>query len=101
MRFDLTVRATSDSTDVGAVGTAATVLGALSNPLLLYSLFVLKTTGSGLPPGPYGLYGAAEGVAYLVVFGIVGWSLFKKARTTLAYFACAFLYIRPFQLWAG
>lgn len=27
---------------------------------------MLKTTGSGLPPGPGGLVGAAEGVSYLV-----------------------------------
>lgn len=28
-----------------------------------------------------GIYGAAEGISYLVVLGIVGWSLATKART--------------------
>lgn len=47
---------------------AAGVTGCLAAPLTLYSEFVLKTTGSGLPPGPGGLVGAAEGVSYLVSF---------------------------------
>ena len=64
----------------GAVSTAAVALGALANPTVLYSLYVLKSTGSGLPPGPYGLYGAAEGVSYLVVTAIVGWSVATKVR---------------------
>lgn len=37
-------------------------------------------TGSGLPPGPGGAYGAAEGVSYLVVVGIVAWSIYAKVR---------------------
>ncbi len=28
-----------------------------------------------------GLYGAAEGISYLAILGIVGWSLATKART--------------------
>jgi hypothetical protein len=47
---------------------------------VLYSDWVLKTTGRGLPEGPYGLYGAAEGVSYLVVLGIIGWSIATKVR---------------------
>ena len=70
--------ASNDTASTGAVGTAATVLGALANPVVLYSEWVLKTTGSGLPPGPGGLYGAAEGISYLVVVGIVGWSIATK-----------------------
>ena len=62
----------------GALGTAATVAGAVANPIVLYSEWVLKTTGSGLPPGPGGLYGAAEGISYLVVVGLVGWSVASK-----------------------
>jgi hypothetical protein len=46
-----------------------------------YSLFVLKTTGSGLPAGFFGLEGALEGVSYLVVTAIFGWSVFTKVRT--------------------
>ncbi|KAL4859968.1 hypothetical protein ACK3TF_000201 [Chlorella vulgaris] len=34
--------------------------------------------GCGLPPGPSGLLGAAEGISYLVVGGIVVWSLARK-----------------------
>jgi hypothetical protein len=36
-----------------------------------YSLYVLKTTSCGLPPGPFGLLGAGEGVSYLVVIGLL------------------------------
>lgn len=32
--------------------------GLISNPVVAYSLYTLKTTGAGLPPGPGGLYGA-------------------------------------------
>ena len=28
-----------------------------------------------------GIYGAAEGVSYLVVLGVVGWSLYTKVKT--------------------
>ncbi len=37
--------------------------------------------GCGLPPGPSGLLGAAEGVSYLVVGGVVLWSLATKLST--------------------
>lgn len=30
---------------------------------------------------PGGLYGAAEGVSYLVIVGIVAWSLYSKSQT--------------------
>jgi len=39
----------------------------LANGFVLYSLFVLKTTGCGLPPGPFGLEGAAEGISYTTI----------------------------------
>ena len=35
----------------------------------------------GLPPGPAGLLGAAEGIGYLAVVGIVGWSIKTKVST--------------------
>ena len=60
---------------------AAGVLGIISNPIMDYSLFVLKTTGCGLPAGPFGLLGAAEGVSYLVVIGYVASALVQKVRT--------------------
>lgn len=41
----------------------------------------MKTTGCGLPAGPFGLIGAAEGVSYLTVVGIAAWSVVTKLRT--------------------
>ena len=43
--------------------------------------WTLKTTGKGLPEGPGGIFGALEGVSYLVVLGIIGWSVSTKVRT--------------------
>lgn len=60
------------------------VAGALGTPaalLVCYSSYLLATTGDGLPPGPGGAYGAAEGVSYLAVLGLVGWSAATKAKT--------------------
>lgn len=37
--------------------------------------------GCGLPPGPSGLLGAAEGLSYLFVGGMVLWSLSQKLST--------------------
>ena len=34
--------------------------------------------GCGLPPGPGGLLGAAEGISYLSCLGIAAWSLFNR-----------------------
>ncbi|KAL4568936.1 hypothetical protein LXL04_024557 [Taraxacum kok-saghyz] len=55
--------------------------GLIANPVIGWSLYTLKTTGCGLPPGPGGSIGALEGVSYLVVVGIVGWSLYTKSKT--------------------
>jgi len=41
----------------------------------LYSSATLVTSGAGLPAGPSGIFGAAEGWATLVVFGVSIWSL--------------------------
>ena len=60
------------------------VAGALGTPaalLVCYSAYLLATTGDGLPPGPGGAYGAAEGVSYQSVVGVVGWSAYTKAKT--------------------
>ena len=43
--------------------------------------YVCFQTGEGLPPGPYGVYGALEGVSYLVVLFLISWSVTKKLRT--------------------
>jgi hypothetical protein len=55
--------------------------GVIANVFCDYSLYVLKTTGCGLPAGPFGLEGAGEGISYLGIVGIFGWSLFKKVTT--------------------
>uniref|UniRef100_A0A383WAY0 Uncharacterized protein n=1 Tax=Tetradesmus obliquus TaxID=3088 RepID=A0A383WAY0_TETOB len=73
--------AASSDADVGAAGLAAIAAGLVANPVMLFSEYTLKTTGEGIPPGPGGLYGALEGVSYLVVLGIIGWSIATKVRT--------------------
>lgn len=60
------------------------ILAAVSLPCMLvvaYSEFVLGTTGCGLPPGPAGLYGAVEGISYLVLVALVGLSVYVKVKT--------------------
>jgi hypothetical protein len=64
----------SDQTLLGVAGTGAALL-------TLYSEYTLKTTGCGLPAGPLGLLGAAEGISYLGVIGLVAYSLYTKFRT--------------------
>ncbi|XVE82645.1 hypothetical protein DITRI_Ditri16bG0022600 [Diplodiscus trichospermus] len=71
---------TSES-DNGVIEKAAIAGGLVANPVIAWSLYTLKTTGCGLPPGPGGSIGALEGVSYLAVVGIVGWSLYTKAKT--------------------
>lgn len=56
----------TDAEDIGTVGIATAAAGLIFNPLVIWSEYTLKTTGAGLPPGPGGLVGAAEGVGYLV-----------------------------------
>ncbi|KAK9802949.1 hypothetical protein WJX72_006264 [[Myrmecia] bisecta] len=69
--------AASGEVSVGAQWTAI-VLGSVAIPVVAWSEFTLKTTGCGLPPGPSGLLGAAEGVSYLVLVGLAAWSLATK-----------------------
>ncbi len=40
-----------------------------------------RTTGCGLPAGPGGALGALEGISYLIVLGLVGFSVFTKVKT--------------------
>lgn len=68
------VMAESDQVIVGATGTVASLI-------MLYSEYTLKTTGCGLPAGPFGLLGAAEGVSYLGVVALVAYSIFTKFKT--------------------
>jgi len=55
--------------DIGGGGSldAGGILGTIASIVVLYSEFVLKTTGCGLPAGPFGMVGAVEGVSYLGV----------------------------------
>ena len=47
--------------------------------------------GCGLPPGPSGLLGAAEGVSYLVVTAIACWSVYSKVSVGhMKYYKLAF-----------
>ncbi|GAA0140908.1 hypothetical protein LIER_02172 [Lithospermum erythrorhizon] len=80
----LKIRAMAKESSEGGDGItekAAIIGGLISTPVIGWSLFTLKTTGCGLPPGPGGSIGALEGVSYLVVVGIVGWSLYTKNKT--------------------
>ncbi|XP_042490924.1 uncharacterized protein LOC122070787 [Macadamia integrifolia] len=65
----------------GIIEKVAIVGGLVSTPVIGWSLYTLKTTGCGLPPGPGGSIGALEGVSYLVVVGITAWSLYTKTKT--------------------
>ena len=74
---------TSDEDDESQNGLFATIgtIGLVSNAVVAFSLYVLKTTSCGLPPGPYGLLGAAEGISYLVVVATFLWSVATKIKT--------------------
>jgi hypothetical protein len=61
---------------------AADIAGILASGIVLYSEFTLKTTGCGLPAGPFGLVGAAEGISYLTVFGIAAYSILPQRNST-------------------
>ena len=65
---------TSDQVLLGGVGT-------FMSTVMLYSEFVLKTTGCGLPAGPFGLIGATEGISYLGVSSLFLFSLYSKIKT--------------------
>jgi len=57
------------------------ITGIIASLIMLFSESVLFRTGCGLPAGPAGLVGAAEGVSYLGVVVLVGFSLFTKIKT--------------------
>eukprot|EP00933_Yihiella_yeosuensis_P046554 TRINITY_DN42109_c0_g1_i1.p1 TRINITY_DN42109_c0_g1~~TRINITY_DN42109_c0_g1_i1.p1 ORF type:complete len:215 (-),score=23.55 TRINITY_DN42109_c0_g1_i1:57-701(-) len=57
----------------------AGVGGLVAGLIMLYSEYTLGTTGCGLPAGPFGLLGLAEGLSYLAVIALVGFSLKTKA----------------------
>ena len=59
----------------------AGAVGLIANVVVSYSLWVLFNTGCGLPPGPGGAIGLAEGLSYVVVAGIVLGATVKKFQT--------------------
>ncbi|KAM7529729.1 hypothetical protein LguiB_033139 [Lonicera macranthoides] len=71
----------TSETETTVTEKGAIIGGLVSNPVIGWSLYTLKTTGCGLPPGPGGSIGALEGVSYLAVVGIVAWSLYTKSKT--------------------
>ena len=70
----LSVIASSDQLVLGIGGTLAAFV-------TFYSEFTLKTTGCGLPAGPFGLVGLVEGLSYLSVAGIAVYSIVTKVKT--------------------
>jgi hypothetical protein len=60
---------------------AAAAVAAPALAIVLWSEAALVTTGCGLPAGPGGALGAAEGVGYLVLFGVLGTSVALRLRT--------------------
>ena len=57
------------------------IAGTLSASIVFISEYTLASTGCGVPAGPFGLYGLAEGISYLGVVGIAGYSAFTKIKT--------------------
>jgi len=55
----------------------AIAVSAVATPVTAWSEYTLATTGSGLPDQ----YGLIEGLSYLAIVGLVGWSIFTKVRT--------------------
>lgn len=80
-QFNVKSMAKESSETSSSIEKIAIVGGLISTPVIGWSLYTLKTTGCGLPPGPGGSIGALEGVSYLVVVGIVAWSLYTKSKT--------------------
>ena len=74
---DATSTAVLADSDQLLLGVASTTAGFIT----LYSEYVLKSTGCGLPAGPFGLVGAAEGVSYLGIVGVGAFSLYQKIKT--------------------
>ncbi|KAK1743830.1 hypothetical protein QTG54_005427 [Skeletonema marinoi] len=56
------------------------ISGLIASTIVLYSESVLFNTGCGLPAGPFGLVGAVEGISYLGVVGLIGFSLYTKVK---------------------
>ncbi len=75
---DYPLLAESDQAIVGVVGT-------LAGLITLYSEWTLKSTGCGLPAGPFGLVGLFEGLSYLGVTGLAAYSIVTKVKTVSSF----------------
>ena len=71
----------ADDEGLSTLDNALLVAGAVASPTVLYSEYVLATTGCGLPPGPGGSIGALEGLSYLAVVAILAASIQRKVAT--------------------
>lgn len=81
---DLKSVSSEDIVDALRAGDALAFVGVgglVANAVTSYSLWVLAHTGCGLPPGPGGVVGAAEGVSYLATGGFVVAATAKKLKT--------------------
>jgi hypothetical protein len=72
---------TTDTPTQATLTYSAIGLGLTAQPIMAWSLYTLKTTGCGLPGGPFGLLGVAEGISYVVVVAFITASLDKRATT--------------------
>lgn len=72
-----TLYLTTSESDQTVIGLSGTVMALV----VLYSEFTLKNTGCGLPAGPFGIVGFLEGISYLGIVGIAGYSLYNKVKT--------------------
>lgn len=62
------LRAKDDAVGVAGIGASL---------VMTWSELTLKTTGCGLPAGPFGLLGATEGISYLTVLGLLAFQLYR------------------------
>uniref|UniRef100_A0A7S0ZCU9 Uncharacterized protein n=1 Tax=Timspurckia oligopyrenoides TaxID=708627 RepID=A0A7S0ZCU9_9RHOD len=73
----------STSTFENASSIEKAIIGssALAIPVFTASVVHVGITGCGLPPGPSGIYGGLEGIAFLIIAGIIGYSVTNKIKT--------------------
>uniref|UniRef100_A0A7S4CT94 Uncharacterized protein n=1 Tax=Eutreptiella gymnastica TaxID=73025 RepID=A0A7S4CT94_9EUGL len=57
------------------------IAGSIFNVVFWVSLYSVYSTGQGVPAGPFGLYGLAEGLSYLAVPGLFAYSVYTKVQT--------------------
>jgi hypothetical protein len=68
LRNQLQMKVSSDDNDTVMFGGVIGTVGVISSLICGYSLYVLKTTSCGLPPGPFGLEGmSVVGVPYFIL----------------------------------